>query len=119
MKAAAVVNNLPLSGSSTTTVYKDVDGSIFGVMTRTISPNYFAVMGTPLIEGRVFKDADQADSPRVAIINEYLAQHLFPGRDPFLPMTTRQFNRACPMAADVAGLGTPTNGNHCGPNPIL
>jgi len=30
---------------------------------------------------------------------------LFPGRDPFLPMTTRQFNRACPMAADVAGLG--------------
>jgi integrase/recombinase XerD len=30
---------------------------------------------------------------------------LFPGRDPFLPMTTRQFNRACHMAADVAGLG--------------
>jgi putative ABC transport system permease protein len=88
VQAAAVVNNLPLSGSSTTTVYKDVDGSIFGVMTRTISPNYFAVMGTPLIAGRVFTDADHADSPRVAIINEYLAQHLFPGRDPvgqFLP----------------------------------
>jgi putative ABC transport system permease protein len=88
VKAAAVVNNLPLSGSSTTTVYKDVDGSIFGVMTRTISPNYFAVMGTPLIEGRVFTDADQAKSPQVAIVNEYLAQHLFPGRDAvgqFLP----------------------------------
>jgi putative ABC transport system permease protein len=88
VKAAAVVNNLPLSGSSTSTVYKDVDGSIFPVMTRTISPNYFGVMGTPLIRGRVFTDADQADSPRVAIINEYLAHHLFPGRDPvglFLP----------------------------------
>jgi putative ABC transport system permease protein len=88
VRAAAVVNNLPLSGSSTTTVYKDVDGTIFGVMTRTISPNYFAVMGTPLIAGRVFTDADHADSPRVAIINEYLAHHLFPGRDPvgqFLP----------------------------------
>jgi putative ABC transport system permease protein len=88
VKAAAVVNNLPLSGSSTSTVYKDVDGSIFPVMTRTISPNYFAVMGTPLIRGRVFTDADQADSPRVAIINEYLAHHLFPERDPvgqFLP----------------------------------
>ena len=88
VKAAAVVNNLPLSGSSTSTVYKDVDGSIFPVMTRTISPNYFTVMGTPLIKGRLFTDADQADSPRVAIINEYLAHHLFPGRDPvgqFLP----------------------------------
>jgi putative ABC transport system permease protein len=88
VKAAAVVNNLPLSGSSTSTVYKDVDGSIFPVMTRTISPNYFAVMGTPLIRGRVFTESDHADSPRVAIINEYLAHHLFPGRDPvgqFLP----------------------------------
>ena len=88
VKAAAVVNNLPLSGSSTSTVYKDLDGSIFPVMTRTISPNYFAVMGTPLIRGRAFREADHADSPRVAIINEYLAHHLFPGRDPvgqFLP----------------------------------
>ena len=31
---------------------------------------------------------------------------LFPGRDPILPMTTRQLNRACHMAADFAGLGT-------------
>src|SRR5712671_6524068 len=31
---------------------------------------------------------------------------LFPGRDPILPITTRQLNRACHMAAEVAGLGT-------------
>ena len=30
---------------------------------------------------------------------------LFPGRDPFLPITTRQLNRACHIAAEVAGLG--------------
>jgi site-specific recombinase XerD len=30
---------------------------------------------------------------------------LFPGRDPILPMTTRQLNRACHQAADFAGLG--------------
>src|SRR6202171_4038092 len=29
---------------------------------------------------------------------------LFPGRDPFLPITTRQLNRACHTAAEVAGL---------------
>lgn len=31
---------------------------------------------------------------------------LFPGRDPHLPVTTRQLGRACKMAAEVAGLGT-------------
>ncbi len=31
---------------------------------------------------------------------------LFPGRDPILPVTTRQLNRACHMAAEAAGLGT-------------
>src|SRR5215470_1374820 len=31
---------------------------------------------------------------------------LFPGRDPMLPVTTRQLNRVCHMAAEAAGLGT-------------
>lgn len=31
---------------------------------------------------------------------------LFPGQDPVLPMTARQLNRACHMAADAAGLGS-------------
>jgi integrase len=41
---------------------------------------------------------------------------LFPSRDPFLPITARQFNRACHMAAEVAGLGTwitPHTLRHC------
>jgi integrase len=31
---------------------------------------------------------------------------LFPGRDPCSPITTRQLNRACHIAAEVAGLGS-------------
>ena len=31
---------------------------------------------------------------------------LFPSRDPLLPITDRQLNRACHAAADAAGLGT-------------
>jgi site-specific recombinase XerD len=31
---------------------------------------------------------------------------LFPGRDPLLPVTVRQLNRACHMAAEAAGLGS-------------
>lgn len=31
---------------------------------------------------------------------------LFPGKDPLLPLTTRQLNRVCHMAAEAAGLGS-------------
>jgi integrase/recombinase XerD len=34
---------------------------------------------------------------------------LFPGRNPVQPMTTRQLNRACHSAADMAGIGKPVS----------
>ncbi len=80
--AVAVVNNLPLSGVNTTVAVRGLDGLPMLTSTRTISPHYFAAMGIPLLEGRAFNDADNADAPHVAIVNEYLAHQLFPDRDP-------------------------------------
>lgn len=82
VRALAVVNNLPLSGANTAVNIIAPDGALMQVPTRTISPQYFSVMGIPLISGRVFSDADQTGAPRVAIVNEYLARQLFPNRDP-------------------------------------
>ncbi len=81
VRAIAVVNNLPLSGVNTATILPGPDGKPAQMPTRTISPQYFSVMGIPLIAGRVFSEADQTGSKRVAIINEYLARQLFPDRD--------------------------------------
>jgi putative ABC transport system permease protein len=47
-----------------------------------ISPDYFNVLGVPLLEGRHFSEADQADSPPVVIINKTLADHYFPDENP-------------------------------------
>jgi len=80
--AIAVVNNLPLSGVNTTTIFKSPDAETLLTSTRTISPQYFAAMGIPLLAGRAFTDADRADAPPVAIINQFLARHLFAGHDP-------------------------------------
>jgi putative ABC transport system permease protein len=46
------------------------------------SPDYFRVLGIPLLEGREFTDADTHDSPRVAIVNARLAQHYWPKDSP-------------------------------------
>jgi putative ABC transport system permease protein len=82
VEAASVVNNLPLSGFNTSTIYRAPDGGPALMATRTIGPSYFTVMGTPLLRGRIFSDSDRTGSPLVAIINEFLARQLFPDRDP-------------------------------------
>lgn len=44
--------------------------------------NYFQAAGIPLPEGRELTPADDAKTPLVAIVNEKLAQHFWPGQDP-------------------------------------
>jgi putative ABC transport system permease protein len=73
VNALAVVNNLPLGDVNTSL---EESGPA-----RTISPEYFTAMGIPLIAGRFFSDADRTGSPGVVIINQRLAQELFPGRN--------------------------------------
>jgi len=82
VKDLAVVNNLPLGYANTTIETKGPDGKEWGVAARTISPEYFTVMGIPLVAGRFFTEGDTAKSPGVAIVNERLAKELFPDRDP-------------------------------------
>jgi putative ABC transport system permease protein len=47
-----------------------------------VSPNYFDVMGIPLIKGRAFADGDRDGAPRVAMINDAFARLHYPGEDP-------------------------------------
>ena len=48
---------------------------------NAISPDYFTTMRLPLLEGRAFTGADTADSNPVAIVNQSMAQRLWPHRD--------------------------------------
>jgi putative ABC transport system permease protein len=48
-----------------------------GVLAAT--PGYFAAIGTPLREGRLFNAQDDANAPRVALVNEAFARRYFAG----------------------------------------
>jgi predicted permease len=47
-----------------------------------VTPGYFAAMGIPIRQGRVFTGRDTADQPLVVVINETLARQFFSSRDP-------------------------------------
>ena len=49
---------------------------------RTASPEYFRAAGIPLLKGREFSDTDRPGSSRVVIVNQVLADKLFPNEDP-------------------------------------
>jgi putative ABC transport system permease protein len=47
-----------------------------------VSPAYFSTLGIRVLQGRTFTDADDEHSPRVAVLNETLARHMWPGENP-------------------------------------
>jgi predicted permease len=46
-----------------------------------VTPNYFQVMGIPIVSGRAFTDQDRVGSPEVAIINEAMARRFWPDEE--------------------------------------
>jgi len=49
---------------------------------RTMSGNYLAVLGTPIVRGRPIADSDNAAAPFVMVVNEAFARKYFPNQDP-------------------------------------
>ncbi len=46
---------------------------------RMVSSDYFATMGIPLLEGRLFQTSDRRESELVMVVSETLAKAAFPG----------------------------------------
>ena len=49
---------------------------------RAVTPDYFKLMGVPLIDGREFRSTDDDKAPKVAIVNQAFADRYFPHADP-------------------------------------
>jgi putative ABC transport system permease protein len=48
---------------------------------RPVSPQFFAVLGVPILAGRDFTDADRSDTEPVAVVSQSVALRLFPNGD--------------------------------------
>jgi predicted permease len=49
---------------------------------RIVGGHYFQAMGIPLRRGRFFNEQDDLSKPRVVLVDEYMAEQLWPGQDP-------------------------------------
>ena len=52
------------------------------IVSPIVSPEYFHVLGMPLLRGRLFSDQDLEHTPQVAVINQAAARTYWPNQDP-------------------------------------
>jgi len=49
---------------------------------RSVTPDYFNLLGLGIVEGRGFRPTDGRDAPNVAVVNQALAERYFPNASP-------------------------------------
>ncbi|MCZ6918764.1 MAG: ABC transporter permease [Gemmatimonadetes bacterium] len=49
---------------------------------NAVTPDFFRTLGMPIVRGRGFTDADRADGGLVVVVNQRLAEQVWPGEDP-------------------------------------
>jgi predicted permease len=84
VEAAAVSSDVPFSGNGTAVEVARVGDALPTPLTgwySVISPDYFRTLGIEILRGRSFDATDREGSMQVAVINEALAQLLWPNRD--------------------------------------
>src|SRR5207253_6587332 len=72
---------------------------------EVVGGDYFRALQIPLVAGRLFTDADTADSPLVVIIDQYLVKRYFPNKSP-LGQQTRFGGPTSPTYTIVGVVGT-------------
>src|SRR3954468_3125127 len=91
---------------------------------RTVSPGFFASLGVPIIAGRDFNANDRADSEKVVIVSQSLAQRLFPGQD----AVNRRFTWTDPVMKfidvstgprRIVGIAADVDDESVIPNPVM
>ncbi|HTI39799.1 MAG TPA: ADOP family duplicated permease [Vicinamibacterales bacterium] len=67
-----------LGGGSTTATLPGSSAARLTVKYNEVGPAYFATLRTPMVAGREFDDHDTRDSTAVAVVNQALANRLWP-----------------------------------------
>ena len=86
VRSAAISATLPLTWKRITPMLPEGQPNVsLGqrpfIDIEAVSPQWFQTMRVPLGSGREFTDADNADAPKVVVVNETFARRFWPGQD--------------------------------------
>jgi putative ABC transport system permease protein len=87
VQSAGIGSNSPLMGGWQTGFYREgsrpvLQSNMPSADLEVITGDYFQTFKVPLLRGRTFNERDTKDSPRVIVIDQAMAEQVFPGEDP-------------------------------------
>jgi putative ABC transport system permease protein len=88
VEKVALTNSMPMSGSISVLSYgaegkpKLPPSQSPVAHFASVSPDYFATLGIPVLQGREFTSSDAVKSPRVIIVNEAMVRREWAGQNP-------------------------------------
>lgn len=104
--AVGLTSNVPFNGNVSSGSYSIVgytppqgDAQPHGRQ-EVVGGDYFRAMNIPVVAGRVFTDADSADSQRVVVVDQFLVKRYFGGRDPL----GQQLSNGGPTPFSIVGV---------------
>jgi putative ABC transport system permease protein len=110
IKSVAAVTSLPMGtiGSDFTRPYwpehaRPEGNSVPSASIRMATPGYFGTLGLSLVAGREFTDRDDAEAPRVVIINQKLARNTWGTENPVGRNLVLDYQRG-PYPYEVVGV---------------
>ena len=108
IERAALATSLPIfSHNSDRQVFTDRqaqgDPNLPAAFTIIVTSDYFATMGIPLVEGRIFSADTKRTDPQVVLINESLARRLFPN-DTAVGQRIAAMDSGKPYWAEIIGV---------------
>jgi predicted permease len=71
-------------------------GTSLQVRYNRVSPNFFSILGIPIVRGRDFSDSEVQSGARVLIVTEAAAREFWPGQDP-IGKTLEVFGDTSPL----------------------
>ena len=107
VESAAATTLLPLLGGGDTYFYIEgqppaSDAQRMNAVVSTVSDDYFATMRIAMTSGRAFEPADRGNGPGVTVINQGLANRLFPGGNAIGKRLVVDFGK--PFTAEIVGV---------------
>lgn len=84
----ALADALPLGGKEDNFIYdaedhpRDARAGALLATGRTVTPEYFSVLGLHLVQGRLLSPQDASGTSRAVVVNQSVAQRLWPNQNP-------------------------------------
>jgi predicted permease len=113
VQSAALANTFPSNGSFEYQVQAEnhpiPPGQVApSIGLNSVSPGYFETLQIPILRGRAFLETDTAKSTPVAIVNEKLAQQLWPNENPL----GKRFSTSSPTGPWIDVVGVVANSTY-------